>query len=53
MLDSRGEKIIENYKRYFPDASPETFYAVAFIIIGIAIVLALELYGQKTRQANA
>lgn len=53
VLDSRGEKIIENYKRYLPELTPETYYAIAFTIIGIAIVLALELYGQKTRQANA
>ncbi|WP_370225768.1 DUF368 domain-containing protein [Mesoflavibacter sp.] len=53
VLDSRGEKIIENYKRYLPELTPETYYAIAFTIIGIAIVLALEFYGQKTRQANA
>lgn len=50
VLDSRGEKIIENYKRYLPELIPETYYAIAFTIIGVLIVLALELYGQKTRQ---
>lgn len=53
LLDSTGEKIIENYKRYFPAWSNETLYAILFIILGIAIVLALEIYGQKTRRTHA
>ncbi|MFV0565251.1 MAG: DUF368 domain-containing protein [Flavobacteriaceae bacterium] len=52
LLDSRGEKIIENYKRYIPELNTETYYAIAFIILGIAIVLALEYYGQKTRKIH-
>ncbi|GAA4956972.1 DUF368 domain-containing protein [Algibacter aquimarinus] len=50
LFDSTGEKIIQNYKRYFPELNTETYYAIAFIIVGIAIVLALEVYGQKTRK---
>ncbi|MEC3907444.1 DUF368 domain-containing protein [Tamlana sp. 2201CG12-4] len=50
LLDSRGEKIIENYQRYKPELNSETYYAIAFIILGITIVLALEWYGQKTRR---
>lgn len=53
LLDSTGEKIIENYKRYFPTWSNETLYAILYIILGIAIVLALEFYGQKTRRTHA
>ncbi|GAA4231696.1 DUF368 domain-containing protein [Postechiella marina] len=53
ILDSTGEKIIENYKRFIPELTPETYYAIAFIILGIAIVLMLELYGQKTRKTHA
>ncbi|WP_452220309.1 DUF368 domain-containing protein [Lacinutrix salivirga] len=53
MLDSTGKKIIENYNRYIPELNQETFLALLFIIIGIAIVLGLELYGRKTRPANA
>lgn len=52
-LDSAGEKIVANYMRYMPELNQETFYAVAFIIIGIGIVLALEIYGQKTRKPHA
>lgn len=49
ILDSQGQKIIENYNRYIPELNNETFIAIAIIIIGILIVLALEKYGQKTK----
>lgn len=47
ILDSTGEKVIENYKRFVPDLTSETFYAIGFIILGAAIVIGLELYGKK------
>ena len=50
LLDSTGEKIIANYKRFMPELNSETFYAMAFIVLGIGIVLALEIYGKKTRK---
>ncbi|KJD35567.1 membrane protein [Tamlana sedimentorum] len=50
LLDSSGEKIVEFYKRYVPQFETETYLAITFIFFGIAIVLALEWYGQKTRQ---
>ena len=53
LYDSTGEKIIENYERYMPKLNSETLYAILFIVLGIAIVLALEAYGAKTRQHNA
>ncbi|RSK40686.1 DUF368 domain-containing protein [Mangrovimonas spongiae] len=52
ILDSAGKKIIENYQRYVPELSTETFTAIGFVIFGILIVLALEIYGQKTRKIN-
>ncbi|MDG1730584.1 MAG: DUF368 domain-containing protein [Algibacter sp.] len=52
LLDSRGEKVIENYQRFIPELNTETYYAIGFIILGIAIVLALEWYGQKTRKVT-
>ncbi len=52
LLDSRGQKIIQNYKRYIPELNTETYYAIAYILLGIAIVLALEYYGQKTRSVK-
>ncbi|WP_100616117.1 DUF368 domain-containing protein [Confluentibacter citreus] len=53
IYDSRGEKVVENFKRFVPEVSLETFYAILFICLGIAIVLALEMYGQKTRKTHA
>jgi putative membrane protein len=52
LLDSTGEKVIENYKRFMPEFSTESFFAMTYIVLGILIVLALEWYGQKTRKIN-
>jgi len=52
-IDSTGEKIIENYTRYIPELNSESWLAVLFVFIGIIIVLALEIYGQKTRKDHA
>lgn len=52
VLDSSGGKVIENYTRFMPKLSNETYFAIGFIILGILIVLVLELYGQKTRKTN-
>lgn len=53
ILDSTGNKIIENYKRFIPELGEETYFAIMYVIIGIIIVLALEIYGQKTRKIHA
>lgn len=53
LFDSTGEKIVENYNRFLPSLNAETAYAILFILLGIAIVLALEIYGQKTRRTHA
>ncbi|WP_406684421.1 DUF368 domain-containing protein [Seonamhaeicola sp. MEBiC1930] len=53
ILDSRGEKIIENYERFIPQLNNETFIAIGFVIIGILTVLSLEWYGQKTRKIKS
>jgi uncharacterized membrane protein len=52
VLDSTGRKIIENYKRFIPELETSTYYAIGFIVLGIIIVLALEIYGQKTRKLH-
>lgn len=52
-VDSQGVKVIENYSRYFPELNAQTWTAILFIIIGILIVLALEIYGQKTKRRHA
>lgn len=53
ILDSSGKQIIENYQRFFPEASTQTYIAIAYIALGILIVLGLEWYGQRTRQLKA
>ena len=52
LLDSTGQKVVENYKRFIPELSSESFIAIAYIVLGILFVLALEWYGQKTRKVN-
>lgn len=53
ILDSTGSQIVENYTRFFPEPTTETYIAIAYIVVGILIVLGLEWYGQRTRQIKA
>ncbi len=53
MLDSTGNLVIENYKRFIPSWSAETGIAILFILLGILIVLGLEWYGKKTRKIES
>jgi putative membrane protein len=50
MLDSRGEKIISNYKRFLPQMETQTYIAIGYILLGITVVLVLERYGQYTKK---
>lgn len=50
LQDSKGNNVIENYQRFLPELTQETYLASALIILGIAIVLALDWYGQRTRR---
>ncbi|RCW92228.1 DUF368 domain-containing protein [Winogradskyella arenosi] len=52
-LDSAGRQIISNYRRYFPELNSETYIAIAYIALGILIVLGLEWYGKHTRQHHS
>lgn len=50
LLDSEGNKILRNYKRYIPSINePETWYATAFVILGIAILVSIEYYGRENK----
>jgi len=53
ILDSTGSKVVENYQRFFPEFNSQTFIAIAYIGLGILVVLGLEWYGQRTRQIKA
>ncbi len=51
ILDSRGNKIIENYQRFIPDISfSETWYAMGFIGLGFFLIWIIDYYGNKQRQ---
>jgi uncharacterized membrane protein len=50
IIDSKGNPMIDNYDRYFPDFSnPDTWYAILFIGLGILIVLGLAWYENRTK----
>jgi len=51
LLDSKGHKIIENYKRYIPDISQtETWLTIAFITAGIGLLLLIDYYGKNSKK---
>lgn len=48
VLDKQGNKIIENYDRFFPELlSNETVLAVFFIVFGVMTILVLDYYDKK------
>lgn len=53
ILDSAGKKIVANYERYLPELNTETYIAIAYIVLGILIVLSLEWYGERTRRIKS
>ncbi|WP_282043990.1 DUF368 domain-containing protein [Winogradskyella flava] len=53
ILDSTGKRVIENYQRFFPEITMETYMAIAYIVLGILIVLGLEWHGERTKQIKA
>jgi len=48
VLDRNGNQIVATYKRYLPEFTTDTLWAVFYIIIGVLIVLSLEWYGNRT-----
>lgn len=53
ILDSTGDKIVENYQRYIPELSFETYLGIFYIVVGILIILGLAWYGDKMKLRNA
>lgn len=50
LLDSKGNKILINYKRMMPDFSnSETYTAIFFILIGIAMMVIIQHFHQKQK----
>jgi uncharacterized membrane protein len=53
MIDTEGNKIIQNYQRYLPNLSESsTWVAIGYILLGIAILLLLERYGNRTKTST-
>jgi len=51
LIDVNGDKVIENFKRYFPDfAQQETWMAILFIIVGLGIILLIDKYGTERKE---
>ncbi len=51
LVDSKGNQVIENYKRFIPNFSDtETWIALFYIIVGIGIILAIDYYGKRTKR---
>lgn len=51
LIDQRGNKIIENYERYFPEIiSLHTLISVIFIFIGFGLILAIDYYDKKRKK---
>jgi uncharacterized membrane protein len=51
ILDSKQNKIVENYERFIPDFSnQETWFALLYITLGLALILVLDFYGRKRKK---
>jgi len=50
IVDRNGNHIVATYKRYLPELTPDTYWAIFYVFIGIGLVLALEWYGARTRK---
>lgn len=50
LIDSTGNRVVENYKRFIPNFSDiETWYALLFILLGITIILLVDYYGKRPK----
>ncbi len=51
-FDSHGNPIIAGYDRYLPDFTPETFIAIALIILGIVTLCVIEELSKRKNKNN-
>lgn len=50
VLDGKGNKIIQNYERFFLDFSnSETWFALFYVVIGIALILGIDYYDRRRK----
>lgn len=53
LLDANGEKVIENFVRYFPDFSLQsTWIAILYALLGIVVILLIDKYGEERKVYN-
>lgn len=51
LFDQKGNKVIENYQRYFPEIfTLETLLAVLSIFLGLVLILAIDYYDRKRKK---
>jgi len=51
LIDHNGNKIIQNYERFFPEIfSLETLSAIFFILIGFGLILFFDYYDRKRKR---
>jgi len=51
LIDVNGNKVTENFQRYFPDfSSQETWIAICYILIGLGIILLIDKYGTERKE---
>ena len=50
IVDDNGDKIIQNYERFFPDLSlVDTWVSIVYIVLGIALILGIDYYDRKRK----
>lgn len=50
LLDATGNKIIQNYERFLPNlSSSETWFAIFYVIFGVALILGIDYYDRKRK----
>lgn len=50
-LDTKGNKIVENYERFIPETlNLETGLAIFFIFLGIGLILAIDYYDRRRKK---
>ena len=53
VFNQHGEAVIQGYEKFLPDFSPQTFWAIAFMIVGIAVLCVIEeLSARKAKAAE-
>ena len=51
ILDSKRNKIVENYERFIPEFSNnETWFAFLYMALGLGLILVLDFYGRKSKK---